>query len=190
MTKAELRKQATLFRNSLTTADLATLSHKLLDNFKKLDFALVQSIHIFLPIAEKKEPNTFLLIEWLKQAYPNIKIIVPRADFKSLLMTHHVLTDHEDLQKNIFNILEPQQSAVHTGDIDMVIVPLLAFDLAGYRVGYGKGFYDRFLNGIETFKVGLSLSEPVPHISDADAHDVPLDCCLTPSGRYDFRSAR
>lgn len=187
MTKAELRKQANEFRQSLTTADVAALSSKLLDNFKKLDFSQVQSIHIFLPIAEKKEPDTFLLIEWLKQEYPNIKIIVPRADFKSLLMTHHVLTDHRDLQKNIFNILEPQQSEVHTGDIDMVIVPLLAFDLTGYRVGYGKGFYDRFLSGIETFKVGLSLSDPVAHISDADAHDMPLDCCLTPSTYYDFR---
>jgi 5-formyltetrahydrofolate cyclo-ligase len=188
MTKAELRKQAISFRKSLTKADVAHLSRKLLDNFKKLDFLSVQSIHVFLPIEEKGEPDTFLLIEWLKQNYPDIKIIVPKADFKSLQMTHHVLTDHADLQKNIFNILEPQESALHSGDIDMVIVPLLAFDLAGYRVGYGKGFYDRFLRGIQTFKVGLSLSEPVDRISDVDAYDIPLDCCITPSACYDFQA--
>jgi 5-formyltetrahydrofolate cyclo-ligase len=188
MTKAELRKQANSFRKALTTDEVAALSQNLLSNFKKLDFSFVQSIHIFLPIEEKKEPDTFLLIEWLNQAHPNIKIIVPKADFKSLQMTHHVLTDHADLQKNIFNILEPQESTLHTGDIDMVIVPLLAFDLAGNRVGYGKGFYDRFLGDIETFKVGLSLTEPEDHISDADVYDVPLDCCITPTACYDFRS--
>jgi 5-formyltetrahydrofolate cyclo-ligase len=186
MTKAEIRKEAAGLRKALTDAELHQRSLMLLEQFKKLDLSRMQTIHIFLPISEKKEPDTFLIIEWLKQNHPTIKVIVPKADFNSLLMTHHVFSGHEDLQKNVFNILEPQEAVSHSGDIDLVIVPLLAFDLQGYRVGYGKGFYDRFLEGISTIKLGLSLFEPVPVISDADVHDIPLDSCITPSNRYDF----
>jgi 5-formyltetrahydrofolate cyclo-ligase len=188
MNKSELRRKSTELRNALSAAELHDLSLKLLDNFKKLDLSAIKSIHIFLPIKEKQEPDTFLIIEWLRATYPQVKIIVPKADFKSLSMTHHLLTDHQDLQKNIFNILEPQTAMLHTGDIDLVLVPLLAFDLHGYRVGYGKGFYDRFLKEIDTIKLGVSLFEPVNEITDADAHDVPLDSCITPYGRFDFRA--
>jgi 5-formyltetrahydrofolate cyclo-ligase len=188
MTKSELRKRSIERRKTLTAAELHDLSLRLLDNFKKFDLSAINTIHIFLPIKEKQEPDTFLIIDWLKATHPNVKIIVPKADFKSLSMSHHLLSDHQDLQKNIFNILEPQTAVVHTGDIDLVLVPLLAFDLRGYRVGYGKGFYDRFLRGIETIKLGLSLFEPVEEITDPDAYDVPLDCCITPSGRFNFKA--
>jgi 5-formyltetrahydrofolate cyclo-ligase len=189
MTKAELRKEAAGLRKALTDAELQQRSLLLLEQFQKLDLSTIRSIHIFLPISEKKEPDTFLIIEWLKQKHPAIKILVPKADFNSLVMTHHVFNGHEDLQKNVFNILEPQHSDLHSGDIDLVVIPLLAFDLKGYRVGYGKGFYDRFLKEISTIKLGLSLFEPVEQISDPDEHDIPLDSCITPSVRYDFTPA-
>lgn len=188
MTKSEIRKISSARRKALSAAELRNLSLKLLDNFKKLDLSAIKTIHIFLPIEEKQEPDTFLFIEWLREAHPGIQIIVPKADFNSLLMTHHVLTDHKDLQKNIFNILEPQKSVLHSGDIDLVLVPLLAIDKHGYRVGYGKGFYDRFLQERKTIKMGVALFEPVDEISDADEHDIPLDSCITPYGRFDFKA--
>jgi 5-formyltetrahydrofolate cyclo-ligase len=188
MTKSELRKKSAELRKALTASELHDLSLRLLDNFKKLDLSALKTIHVFLPIKEKQEPDTFLIIEWLRSKHPDIQIIVPKADFKSLLMTHHVLTEHKDLQKNIFNILEPQKSAIHAGEIDLVLVPLLAFDRNGYRVGYGKGFYDRFLRGRNTIKLGVSLFEPVDEISDVDEHDIPLDSCITPYGFYNFKT--
>jgi len=188
MTKAELRKTSNQFRKALSDAKLQELSLGLLEQFKKLDFSAIQTIHIFLPIKEKKEPDTFLIIDWLQQQHPLIKIIVPKADFNTLLMTHHPFTGHEDLKANLFNILEPERADLHTGDIDLVLVPLLAVDRRGYRVGYGKGFYDRFLKGIDTIKVGISLFEPVDDITDPDEYDIPLDACITPHRRYDFRT--
>ena len=101
-------------------------------------------------------------------------------------MTHHVYTDSKGLEKNIFDIMEPQNENAHQGSIDMVLIPLLAFDQHGYRVGYGKGFYDRFLQGISTKKVGLSLFPPVAEITDTDVHDVRMDLCLTPGEIYEF----
>lgn len=180
MNKAEIRKQETARRIALTAKQLVELSEKLTVQFGALDFTAVQTLHIFLPIAEKKEPDTFMLIRWLKEYHPHIKIIVPRADFATSLMTHHPYKGEEDLQKNLFNILEPVQDDEHAGNIDMVIVPLLAFDNKGYRVGYGKGFYDRFLEGLQTIKVGLSLFESVGTIDDTHDNDIRLDLCITP----------
>ena len=187
MKKSALRKQANLLRAHLDPEAIQTLSKQLLTQFSRLNFNGVKVLHIFLPIQEKNEPDTFLLIEWLREQHPDIKIIVPKSDFSTFLMTHHVLGDHKELQKNAFNILEPQQGEEHKGDIDMVILPLLAFDSRGYRAGYGKGFYDRFLQGMDTLKVGLSFFEVSEDIEDVNEHDLKLDLCITPGKLYDFR---
>lgn len=180
MNKAELRKQEMTRRNALSQEEQTLFNEKLLYQFTTLDFAHVQVLHLFLPIAEKNEPDTFMLIRWLKEHHPEIQILVPRADFKTNLMTHHPYKGEEYLQKNLFNILEPVQDETHAGKIDMVIVPLLAFDSRGYRVGYGKGFYDRFLGNLDTLKVGVSFFEGVDNIADTHADDVRLDLCITP----------
>ncbi|WP_442589607.1 5-formyltetrahydrofolate cyclo-ligase [Pedobacter sp. AW31-3R] len=186
MNKASIRTQETLRRRALSQAEVLGLTEKLLEQFTRLDFSEVKVLHIFLPIAEKNEPDTFMLIRWLKTNHPAIKILVPRADFNTSLMTHHPYRGEEDLQKNLFNILEPMEEEQHDGKIDMVIVPLLAFDILGYRVGYGKGFYDRFLAGLDTLKVGLSLFEHVDTIADTHVNDVKLDLCLTPTQMMRF----
>lgn len=186
MTKAEIRKVALAKRKALSVRDVEELSQRLLDQFAQLDFSNVGSVHIFLPIEEKREPDTFLLIEWLAKMHPLIKIVVPKADFETALMSHHLYEGKEDLRKNKYNILEPQKGVLHTGDIDLVVIPLLGFDRKGYRVGYGKGFYDRFLTGIETRKIGLSFFEPVDMIADVHEQDVRMDACITPGHLYTF----
>lgn len=164
MKKAEHRKLSLNQRRLLSSSAISELSLQLLSQFAKLNFSEVNTIHIFLPIAEKNEPYTFLFIDWLKSNYPHIKIIVPKADFQTALMSNYVYSGREGLQKNLYNILEPQKAELHNGEVDMVIIPLLAFDKRGYRVGYGKGFYDRFLEGLITIKVGISFFKPADHI--------------------------
>jgi 5-formyltetrahydrofolate cyclo-ligase len=63
----------------------------------------------------------------------------------------------------------------------MVLVPLLAFDRQGFRVGYGKGFYDRFLQNLSTLKIGLSFFDADEDIDDVHAYDIQLDQCITPN---------
>jgi 5-formyltetrahydrofolate cyclo-ligase len=67
-------------------------------------------------------------------------------------------------------------------------VPLLAFDEKGFRVGYGKGFYDRFLKQCKDggIKIGLSYFNPIDTIEDAGEFDVPLNFCITPQKVYVF----
>jgi 5-formyltetrahydrofolate cyclo-ligase len=181
MLKAEIRKQALKDRLLLNAEIYGKLNEALLKQFKTLDFSKIKTLHIFLPISEKKEPDTFPLIEWLSKNHPEIKIIVPKADFETALMTNHEYLGIADLKKNLYNILEPQKGNLHEGEVDLVVIPLLAFDRQGYRVGYGKGFYDRFLEGLNAQKIGLSLHSAIEKIDDVNEHDIKLDFCITPT---------
>ncbi len=189
MNKAEIRKNATQWRAALSETQLQKKSEQLLSHFSDLDFSAIKVIHIFIPITTKKEPNTFLFIDWLQAHHPAVKIVVPRADFDTALMTHHEFTNLQGLTKNVFDILEPQNANPYHDQIDLVLIPLLAFDQNGYRVGYGKGFYDRFLQKMNTLKIGLSLFPPVEIITDTDAYDVAMDLCLTPDQVYTFNAS-
>lgn len=186
MNKASIRKRILPIRKGLSPEVVAQLSEKLLDQFKQLDLTNVKTLHIFLPIKSQNEPDTFLIIDWLRKHQPALKIIVPKADFESSLMTHHYFEGKDDLELNAYQILEPAKAKIHSGEIEMVIVPLIAFDKNGYRVGYGKGFYDRFLQGIQTKKIGLSLLDALVEIDNVNDHDVRLDQCITPEKIYTF----
>ena len=105
-------------------------------------------------------------------------------------LEHYLLTDQTPLKENRRGIPEPVSGIkIKPEQIDIVFVPLLIFDLKGHRVGYGQGYYDRFLAqcGAKTVKVGLSFFDPVPEIKDVNAYDVPLDHCLTPGEAYHFK---
>ena len=90
-------------------------------------------------------------------------------------------TSGTSLVKNVWDIDEPtHDECIETELIDIVLVPLLCFDEAGHRVGYGKGFYDRFLSRCRTdcLKIGLSFFPPVEAIDDLGSRDVELDFCI------------
>lgn len=184
--KSTLRKQALEQRKALSEEDFLVMNQLLLAQFKTLDFSGIKSIHVFLPIIKKREPDTFLLIDWLQENHPHIHIVVPKANFEDHSMSHHPFKK-EDLKVNFYHIPEPQTTTLFEGKIDMVLVPLLAFDKRGYRVGYGKGFYDRFLSGIDTLKIGISLFEIIDKIEDVHEEDIRLDLCITPSGIINFQ---
>jgi 5-formyltetrahydrofolate cyclo-ligase len=100
-----------------------------------------------------------------------------------------LVDDDTRFTRNHFNVYEPEKGEVITAaDIDLVIVPLLTFDKHGYRVGYGKGYYDKFLAGCreDCIKAGFSYFEPVEAIDDCHDFDVPLDLCITPQAVYVF----
>jgi len=181
MLKAEIRTQSLKKRLAITDQEYKVLNEGLLRQFCALDFSKVNSLHTFLPIRAKKEPDTFLLIEWMAENYPHIKIIVPKADFETALMTNHEYVGLTDLKESEYNIPEPQKGKIHQVEIDLVLIPLLAFDRRGYRVGYGKGFYDRLLENTNAQKIGLSLLEAIDKIDDVNSFDIRLDVCLTPT---------
>ncbi|RLF39548.1 MAG: 5-formyltetrahydrofolate cyclo-ligase, partial [Thermoplasmata archaeon] len=85
----------------------------------------------------------------------------------------------DDLERGAFGILEPQNKKIYTGDIDIIIVPGIAFDFRGYRIGYGKGFYDRFLRGADALKIGIAYDFQIVKQIPEDDGDVPVDIIVS-----------
>lgn len=187
MTKAELRKNFQTKRSQLSQASYEALNYQLLGQFKRLNLAGVSCIHLFLPIHKRKEPDTFLIRNWLAVQHPQIKRVFPKANFANNTMQNYMDNEQLQLAINAFGIPEPVAgNTIDVLQIDMVLVPLLAFDKQGYRVGYGKGFYDRFMAQCRpgTRFVGLSFFEPVDGISDVNEFDLRIHECLLPRGIY------
>lgn len=110
-------------------------------------------------------------------------------DGQTGLLENYFFDDAKQLELNTWGIAEPTHGIPTAyNDIDMVLVPLLAFDTQGHRIGYGKGFYDRFLKACrnDCKKIGLAFFEPVEIIEEAGIHDIKLDHVLTPHDTYSF----
>jgi len=190
-TKQELRKIYRERRINLHEEQLQQLNDGLLAQVRTLDVGRFSTVHLFLPIAGNREPDTYAIAAWLKQAYPHIRLVLSKTDSGTHSMAHFIWDERTTLTPNKWGIPEPETGAsVLPKELDAVFVPLLAFDTRGNRVGYGKGFYDRFLSECraETAKIGLSLFEAVPIISDADEYDVALDACVTPYRTWWFNT--
>ena len=103
---------------------------------------------------------------------------------------HHLHFDETaELINNSYGIDEPADgNKIMENEIDLVLVPLLAFDKNGFRVGYGKGFYDKFFyqSRKDSIKIGLSFFEPVDEIEDINQFDIPLNYCVTPEELFIF----
>jgi len=187
MLKKELRAKYKALRNQLSENDLEEMSLAIANKLLTIPVWDKTYFHIFLPITEHKEVNTEFILHLLSGK--DKEIIVSKSDFETREMTHFLLTDNTKIKKNQYHIPEPVDGLeVPTSKIDVVFVPLLAFDKTGHRAGYGKGFYDKFLKECkpETIKIGLSFFEPEAIIEDVFENDVKLDYCVTPNGVYRF----
>ncbi|MEI6866484.1 5-formyltetrahydrofolate cyclo-ligase [Flavicella sp.] len=141
--------------------------------------------HLFLSIQEQREINTEHILNILFAK--DKEIVVSKSDFEKGEMINYLLTENTRIKKNQYNIPEPIDGIeVPHNKIDVVFIPLLAYDTSGNRVGYGKGFYDRFLEKTDCIKIGLSLFEPIENISDTVSTDIALNYCITPKNIYSF----
>ena len=157
--------------------------------FSRLMIHRFENIHVFLPIAKHKEVNTWLIVETLQKDFP-VNIILSRSENDGTLK-HYIYDKTSILVENKWGISEPapeEAKQILANQIDMVLVPLLVFDKLGHRVGYGKGYYDRFLADCraDVLKVGLSFFEPVDKIEDTSEHDIELNHCITPNRIWSF----
>ena len=191
MLKAALRKAMLQKRLHYSAAEVNKRSEQIGQLFLALfSLSKVKTLHLFLPISRYNEINTWYLIQQLQQHYPHISLVVPVTNLKEGTLSHHRFTATTKLVENKWGILEPHAAEpVAETVIDIVLIPLLGFDEQGHRVGYGKGFYDRFLALCrpDVLKIGLSLEAPVAKITDVYPGDVLLDYAVTPEKVYAFR---
>ena len=185
--KKELRLHYKNLRKDFSLDDLEEKSLAVANNLIQLPIWDKTYYHVFLPIEEQKEVNTEYVLHLLSGK--DKEIVVSKSDFDTRGMTHFLLTDNTKIKKNEYNIPEPVNGLpVPSATIDVVFVPLLAFDLLGNRVGYGKGFYDKFLAECkpETVKIGISFFEAETEIGYVFESDLKLDYCITPEKVYSF----
>ena len=142
--------------------------------------------HLFLPIVEKKEVNTEYLMHVLQGK--DKSIVIPKLNFDTGTLQHILLQENTSLKVSKYGIPEPVSGIeINPQQLEVIFVPLLTYDQTGNRIGYGKGFYDRFLAqcSSKAIFVGLSLFAPEPIIT-SEATDISLHFCVAPRKLYAF----
>ncbi len=197
MTKKEIRKIFLERRENLSYSQQSDISEAVATNFfslfneilleRKAKNNSIKCVHIFLPIAEKNEIDTFVIIRKIQIDFPEIKIIIPKINMGIMQIENNLLQETTVLKLNKWGILETESNQKIENDvIDIVLLPLLAFDKNGFRVGYGKGFYDKFLEKCynegnkNIIKIGLSSENNAILIDDLNEFDMKMDFCITP----------
>ena len=180
MTKKEALRQ--LFkdkRKSLTKQQLSDASNAILAQLQQTGFVQGQRLLLYKASPKKKE---IPVENWITH-FQQMELCFPKVIDNSGLMEAVQWDINHPFVPNKWGILEPKNnSVVPPKSIDVVIVPLLCFDLSGQRVGYGKGYYDRFLKRCraEVKKIGVCFFDPLKQIEDVADTDVPLDVIITP----------
>jgi 5-formyltetrahydrofolate cyclo-ligase len=187
MNKKDLRLKYKNLRQAMSPKEADENSLAIANRLLQLDIWGKTYFHLFLTMENQKEVHTDFILNIL--AGKDKEVIVSRSDFESLRMIHYLLTDNTKLMLSQYGIPEPVDGIeVPSHKMDVVFVPLLAFDEKGHRVGYGKGFYDRFLSECkpDVIKIGLSFFEAEEEAIDVNDNDVALDYCVTPLRVYKF----
>ncbi len=183
--KTFLRSHYKNKRLSLIKHEVDDLSQRVFKQLDKLNIWKLQHYHIFISISKYNELDTSFIINKLKSEQKNI--IVPKISNNELV--HVAINDETEFCLNDYGIKEPNDgNHFIIENLDIIFIPLLAFDVEGHRVGYGKGYYDRFLKltNNSTLKIGLSFFDPINKIRDIDDNDVKLDYCVTPKQVHKF----
>ncbi|SDG90044.1 5-formyltetrahydrofolate cyclo-ligase [Psychroflexus sediminis] len=185
MHKSELRHTYKALRENLSASEIDKMSLQIANQSLKLDIWKFEFYHIFLSITKHKEINTEYLLQIIFGKDGNA--VIPKV--KGAELEHYLLTDSTKLKISNWDIPEPEKGIkIQPEQIDVVFMPLLAYDRSGNRIGYGKGFYDKFLSRCrpETLKIGLSFFEPEAENIEVSEHDINLDYCVTPNTIHKF----
>lgn len=189
MNKKQVRKEYAAKRVALNETERLDLNAKLLDFFLKIPLPQIDHAMSYIAIAEKNEVVPTAIEIWLKQKHPESLLCYPKTDLNVFSMEAIAHIEGATIAANELGVSEPITGKnIDPQKIDLIIVPLLAFDKRGYRVGYGKGFYDRFIARChrDVITVGLSFFDPIDTIEDVEEFDIPLKHCITPNGLYNF----
>ncbi len=192
MLKADLRAEYKQRRLAISDKQRVAWNDLLLIQFQQLDCSGVETILSYAPMAKWKEFDPVYWVEYLQFGCPELKVAFPVVDMAATPRIQAVQVDADtEWKMHPWGMAEPvSEVVIPPQHIDMVLVPLLAFDRRGYRVGYGKGFYDEFLpyTREDCAWVGISYFPPLPDlISDVHTQDLPLDLVITPEEIFTFR---
>lgn len=186
LTKKELRVIYKEKRNALSSDEVIFLSKKIFDNFiNNFDVKQNDKVHCFITIPGKKEVDTSFFFNYFFEH--NIRVFVPKMIGDNLVAIE--LFPDTILNSNSWGVIEPvSDDFSNIKDFDICITPLLYSDDYGRRIGYGKGFYDKFFSVVNVKKkVGINFFETKEVIADFDKYDISVDYLVTPFSVKKFK---
>lgn len=177
--KTALRKLL-LEKRDNTSHDLLEInSKKIHGNLKKIsEFRLATKIGMYYPIGSEVFTQRIIqesLSHGLKTCLP--KVAGTKLEFRQIL-------DFASLEPGSFGILEPKDSCAHASDMEVIIVPAVGASADRHRLGYGRGFYDRFFEKNNITKIALCLQKQVVKNMPYEDHDIRMDYIITEQGVY------
>lgn len=187
--KNSLRKAYLERRKELGEAFVAKASAEICANLlSNFDWS-GKVVHVFLPMKKFNEPDLWSIIQKLWET-ENAQVCTSVTHMSENHLSHYELLPSTPLRKNSWGTDEPYEAReIDVSEIDRVLIPLLAYDKKGNRIGYGKGFYDGFLKSCreDVEKIGISFFPPETEIDGVHEADVPLDFCITPAKILEFQ---
>ena len=180
-----LRKYFKKQRSLLDINQVKELNTRIFKNLLELNIWEKSCYHLYLSNEINNEAETGEIINLLFKKHK--RVFVPKIQGSNLMNIE--IDNNTNYSLNYLGIKEPLSSnQKDTNLLEVIFVPLLVFDKLGHRVGYGGGYYDKFLGNIkdDILKIGLSLFEPIDKIQDIEKHDISLDYTITPKRVYDF----
>lgn len=189
MIKKEIRDIYRAKRKTIAASQKMKWDDLILIRFQQLQLPPIKNVFSFFPMEQENEVETSGITSYLQFINPDLQVAYPVSNFASYTMQAVIVNEETVFGLNKYGIPEPEDNQIMPPEIiDLALIPLLCFDKQGYRVGYGKGFYDRFLTqtNSEIIKIGLSYFEPIDKIADSSNFDVTLNYCVTPEKIYEF----
>lgn len=184
--KSELRKQLKEARSRLDEEEVQTKSAAIIDRLKKsLDWTTINHVHLYLPIVDNKEVDTWNLLEWIWSNHPSTTTSTSVYG-ESIAIQHAIITPDTTFEADNLGIPTPIMSfKAQPLSYDSIIVPVLGFDEKLNRIGYGRGVYDSFLaKQPKAKRVGLAYENCRIDSVPAEPHDVRLNMILTEAKLY------
>lgn len=181
MTKQELRKLYIAKRKSYSDEDIVDFTKGIVDQLKTMNLQGLGSV--FNAMTKMREVET----DFILQEFTSCNWAYPKVNGNEL--RHFLINDRLQLGKGVLGITEPMKGDEITADqFDFVIVPLLVCDVKGNRVGFGKGYYDRFLSQChdKCRFIAVNFFHPVNEIDGVHSSDIPIHYLVTPSDIISF----
>lgn len=178
--KERLRLQLLDKRESIVEEEFQQKSEQIIARLQSVDaLRTSRTIHCYISMNTRREVNTHAFLRWMLAT--NKRVVVPVTQFKTNTLKHVELHSFEELNPNKWGVLEPppENRTVKPNELDLVIVPMVGADLHCNRIGYGKGFYDRFLADVTGQAVGLCFESCVVDEIPTESFDVELSAVVT-----------
>jgi 5-formyltetrahydrofolate cyclo-ligase len=178
--KSEIRKRMSALRNAMPSEEIEKKSRAIQERVTELE-AVRSASTLMAYLSFGSEVLTDGLIRWCWGEGKRVVVPVCRPENRELIACR--IDGFDELETGHYGIRAPKEGLlrpVERGKIDVILVPALAFDRTGYRIGYGGGYYDRFLpQAIRAVKIGVAFASQIVAEIPVDGHDLPVDVIVT-----------